>query len=164
MTRSLSCALAIACGMVSGSAVQAQVSAPDQGSQTAPAPPPSAQQVLDFIASFPLPAAPVTAEGPYMPPGRFSAWSATDQQNAPDRLALACVRIWTLAHGQVGAPFLPARQNRRDEGNLGVDVCVAGHMPSDWPGRGRVVADAKGILDRARAAGGELRLPEPLTH
>jgi hypothetical protein len=42
---------------------------------------------------------------------------------------------------------------------LGIDVCLVGHMPVDWPGRASRLQSATAILARADHAGSSLHLP-----
>ncbi len=71
--------------------------------------------------------------------------------------------VWGMSHDAPGTHFLPLKQDQEDEGNLGVDVCLIGHMPSDWPSRPQMLSSVKAILGRAKTLGSTLTLPANLS-
>ncbi len=70
--------------------------------------------------------------------------------------------FWTFFHDRPGTKFLPESVSNRDEGELGVDLCLVGHMPIDWPGRAARLQSATEILRRADQAGSTLHLPSEI--
>ena len=55
--------------------------------------------------------------------------------------------------------MLPSSMTSRDESKLGVDVCFAANMPTDWTERGKYLSDADTIITDAYAHGATLHLP-----
>lgn len=106
------------------------------------------QKGLDWMASNPL----------QVPAGPFKSWSKSDQQNFPATMQNTCTYIWTMAHD---APdrLLPVGVSAEDEWALGIDVCVIGHMPADWPQRGLKLQAVGAVLRKAAAAGSSLKMP-----
>jgi hypothetical protein len=64
-----------------------------------------------------------------------------------------------MAHDDPSTRFLPPGSPAADEEALGVDVCLLGHMPQDWPQRAERLRAAKAIFERAAAQGSNLRMP-----
>jgi hypothetical protein len=96
---------------------------------------------------------------PAVPTGPFSSWTAEQQRLVPTQLAQVCAAFWTFAHDAPGTKFLPASLSERDEGELGLDVCLVSHMPADWPGRSARLNSASAILAHADQTGSSLHLP-----
>lgn len=111
------------------------------------------QKILDLLASFPV---------PNMPTGPFSSWSAEQRELVLTQLRQRCLIMWTMAHDAPGTHVLPQSASKTDEVELGSEICIAGHMPGDWPGRASTISAAKSILARANALGSPLRLPPSL--
>ena len=120
------------------------------------------QKTLDLLASFPLPDRPAQPGAPYVPHGTFASWTPLDRQMVAPMLARACFTLWAMAHDNPAVRFLPAAQPDQDEQALGADLCLAGHMPPDWPERASTIAAARQILDQAHALGAPYQLPAPL--
>jgi hypothetical protein len=74
-----------------------------------------------------------------------------------------CATFWTFVHDAPGMRVLPASLSDADEGELGMDVCMVGHMPADWPGRSARLQSVTAILKQADQAGAALHLPVALT-
>jgi hypothetical protein len=117
------------------------------------------QQVLDLMAVMPFKNTFRQLSASAMPTGSFSSWTADQQKIIPTQLAQVCAAFWTFAHDRPGTKFLPASLSDGDEGELGIDVCLVGHMPVDWPGRPVRLQSAMAILARAGQAGSSLHLP-----
>jgi len=124
---------------------------------------PNGQAILDFLAKFPVPEKAENPGAAYAPPGPFSSWSLEDQKSVPGKLAFACEMVWVMSHDAPGTHFLPLKQDREDEEKLGSYVCLAGHMPPDWPLRTEILSSTKAILARAKALGSSLNLPPNLS-
>ena len=121
------------------------------------------QKAINYIAAVPFPTSAASAGAPYIPKGQFSSWSAEDRKATPMLLTRACQVMWILFHDDPATWFLPPAQAEKDEEELGTDLCVAGHMPDDWPGRNKALGRAKAILSRAKSLGSALELPPTLT-
>jgi len=119
----------------------------------------SGQQVLDLFAAMPIPSTPASPGAPYLPKGPFKSWTNEEQAAIPGQIQQTCKLVWIMAHDTPGTRFLPAKSPDDDELVLGADVCVAGHMPRDWPERASIVAASNAILERSRPFGGHLVLP-----
>jgi hypothetical protein len=117
------------------------------------------QQVLDMIAGMSFKGAFSQLGASTIPIGPFSSWTADQQRVFPVELAQVCAAFWSFAHDAPGTKFLPASLSDGDEGELGLDVCLVGHMPADWPGRAARLLSATAILARADKAGSSLHLP-----
>lgn len=125
--------------------------------------PAAGQQMLDFMATFPLPDTTSASGGSLpIPAGAYSSWSDEERRSVPIRLAGRCTVIWVMAHDAPGTRFLPASAPESDEEELGRDLCLAGHLPADWPGRALAIAAARRILDRSNELGSSLKMPDAL--
>lgn len=122
----------------------------------------SGQLMLEMMAGIPFENT-FNELGTPMPTGPFSSWTADQQRVFPDDLAKICASFWAFVHDKPGTKFLPASLSDRDEAQLGVDVCLVGHMPADWPGRAARLQSAKAILARADQAGSSIHLPTAVT-
>lgn len=122
------------------------------------------QQVLDLIAGMPFTGTFSQLGAPAIPTGPFSSWTADQQQVFPKDLAQVCGAFWIFAHDAPGTRVLPASLSDDDEGQLGLDICLVGHMPVDWPGRAARLQSATAILARAAQAGSSLHLPAGMRH
>lgn len=118
------------------------------------------RKFLDFIATVHIPSAPRDPRAPYLPVGQFSVWSAKDQRSVPKLVHSFCLVMWGMAHDAPGSHFLPVSARPQDEYEIGVDVCVAGHMPRDWPGRAAFADAAVAIVKRVNDLGMKLDLPD----
>lgn len=107
-----------------------------------------AQKGLDWLASNPL----------QVPAGAFRSWSKKDQQTFPAIMRNSCSYIWTMAH-DASDRLLPVGVSSEDEWRLGIDVCVLGHMPVDWPQRQVTLQRVQAIIRGAQSAGSSLKLP-----
>ena len=108
-----------------------------------------AQKGLDWLASFPM----------QVPVGPFKSWSEKQREAVPALVQNTCSYLWTMAHDAPSSRFLPAELTDEDEWTLGIAVCLAGHMPADWPERNVRLQAARSTLQRAAAAGSALRMP-----
>ena len=120
------------------------------------------QQVLDMIAGMSFKSTFSQLGASTIPTGPISSWTADQQRVFPTELAQVCAAFWTFAHDTPGTKVLPASLSDVDEGELGLDVCLAGHMPADWPGRAARLQSATAILARAEKAGSSLHLPSDM--
>ena len=120
------------------------------------------QRALDTIAAFAIPPTPSKPGAPYLPGGPFSSWSSQDQLSVPKQVAQACEALWVMYHDDESVKFLPEAQPEADEEALGLYVCLAGHMPDDWPDRTKVTQPLHDIFQRAHALGSGLTLPRAL--
>jgi hypothetical protein len=123
------------------------------------APAPSAQQILNLLAS------PATATTPSSGlPSSFAAWSADQQRTVPKQIEGRCTVLWTMMNGGGKVQLLPASEEPQDNAKLALDACTAAQMPSDWPPRRGMLADVDQILERAKTLGEILSLPPALKH
>ena len=107
------------------------------------------QQPLDFLAMLPLDGKQAELRPPS--PALFASWTADQQRDYPAKLRLICASFWLFIHPPDGR-LLPASVPDADERDVGVDVCVLGHMPRDWPDRAATLRATTAIF--ARQAGG----------
>ncbi len=120
------------------------------------------QAALELITTMPFQGVFSQLSASATPHAPFSSWT-TDQQHAiPTNLTQVCAMFWTFFHDRPGTKFLPESVSNRDEGELGVDLCLVGHMPIDWPGRAARLQSATEILRRADQAGSTLHLPSEI--
>jgi hypothetical protein len=97
------------------------------------------------------------------PPGPFSSWTSDQRRSFPANLQKLCATFWAFVHDAPGSRVLPASLSDSDEAGLGVDVCMVGHMPADWPERSAKLQSVTAILKQADHAGAALHLPVALT-
>jgi hypothetical protein len=127
--------------------------------------PVTGQSTLDLIAGVPLEQIFKQIGAPSPPAGPFSTWTADQRRSFPANLRKLCAGFWTFIDGADGAPgprLLPASLPDADEPELVMDICLAGHMPADWPERGAKLQSAASILKQANQAGASLRRTPPM--
>ena len=146
------CGLVVLIGVSPGSA-QAQGGGSD---------PAASQKALDRIASLPLPSTSPEPGALYLPEGSFRSWTQDQQRAVPGRISQFCLLSWIVVRQGVGKRLLPPEFADSEALDLGFDLCVAGHMPSDWPTRGVYLQGAKAILADVNKAGSPLHLPSSL--
>ena len=122
----------------------------------------ASQKSLDLLATFPIPGTASHAGAPYLPKGNFASWTDEQKRTVPASLTQTCMIIWTMAHDSPDTRFLPTSSSDASEMELGVDLCLSGHMPADWPERRSKLQAASTILDVAKQAGSSLQLPPTL--
>jgi hypothetical protein len=133
------------------------------GSIAAEPAPSGGQPALDLIAGMSFDNT-FKQPGASMPPtGPFSSWTLDQRRSFPADLQKLCATFWTFVHDAPGSRVLPASLSDTDEGNLGMDVCMVGHMPADWPERSAKLKSLAAILKQADQAGASLHLPAALT-
>jgi hypothetical protein len=111
------------------------------------------QRTLDLMASMPF----------AVPSGPFAGWTPEQKNKMPAAVEKFCTFMWTMTHDAPSTRFLPTASSDDDEWKLGIDICLTGHMPVDWPGRKSRLLEASAILKRAQNAGSTFRLPLDLT-
>jgi hypothetical protein len=114
---------------------------------------------LNFIATFQVPNTPAAEGAPYLPSGPFHNWSSQDKAVVPGQITQVCQALWAMQHDNPATRILPNKQPSSDEEALGVYLCLAGHMPSDWPDREKVIISLRGIFQRAKELGSDLISP-----
>jgi hypothetical protein len=117
------------------------------------------QKTLDLLASFPIAPTPPQPGAPYLPAGPYASWSDADKASIPGNIAKTCLTMWVFAHDDPNARFLPSEVPDSDEGEIGVDLCLLGHMPADWPDRTARLRAANAIFERAASKGSTLKMP-----
>lgn len=121
---------------------------------------PSAQQMLDFLASPAPKAGPMAMPGDY--PKQYADWTE-DQRKSGLRLVLQhCVLINALVHDNPSTRILPQPMTMAEESRLAVSVCIVAKMPGDWPVRRKYVDIAEQLIAKAVTNGASLHLPETL--
>ncbi|MBS0482131.1 MAG: hypothetical protein JSR96_08230 [Proteobacteria bacterium] len=117
-----------------------------------------AQAFLDYLTTMPIPSSPADGSSAYLPSGPFSTWTPAQQKEVPERIGNTCMVMWTMAHDAPQTRFLPKGLDE-DEGSIGFNLCLAGHMPADWPQHDALVDQIKASFARAQAAGSTLKMP-----
>ena len=120
------------------------------------------QTTLDFMVGFPLPATPAKPGLPYLPVGPFASCMDDQKHTVPSRISGICSFLWIMSHDDPATRFLPSSLPEADEEELGIDLCLAGHMPADWPDWQAKLQGANAILERAAQAGSPFKLPSAL--
>ncbi len=115
------------------------------------------QQLVDLLATPVKPS--VTIAGL---PDSYAAWTDAQRSTVPSQMQGRCRALWTMMNDSGRVKLLPAEQPAADTPRLVMDLCLAAHMPLDWPGRTQDVADAESILQRSTALGQPLKLPRSL--
>lgn len=106
-----------------------------------------AQEAIEWLTSFRL----------QVPAGPFKSWPKKEQETLPRLVQNTCTYIWTMMHDS--GRLFPKEISEQDEWSLGLDLCVAGHMPADWPERDVRLKAARAALQRITTAGSAVRMP-----
>jgi hypothetical protein len=117
-------------------------------------------QTTFALLEMPFPNAPRSDGGPWVPLGPFSSWSEKDRSLVPSEVISSCEKLWVTQRSiSPSTKLLPEAEDQTDENGIGTDICVATHMPSDWPRTREYNIQARDIFKRAKKLGSLLTLP-----